>query len=230
MEIRLKGVPLAVIMRTPGDDAMLATGFALTEGIVLRPDELAAVEALGDQDDARWDLVLADGVDVDPERFRRNFFSTSSCGICGKASIDAVRVAAAFPAAVTVTTETLLTLSARMRERQETFEATGALHAAALFRENGELMTIAEDVGRHNAVDKVVGRASRDAWPVTGILMVSGRISFEIVQKAAVAGIGALAAVSAPSTLAIDLGREFGMTVIGFLRGADFNVYTGSVS
>ncbi len=230
MEILLSGVPLAVIMRTPGSDENLARGFALTEGIILRPDELAAVARLGKGEDARWELILSDGVSVDPEQFRRNLYATSSCGICGKASIDAVRVAAKKPPAVDISAETLTSLPGMMREEQAAFDETGALHAAALFSPEGELISIAEDVGRHNAVDKVIGAVSRTSWPVTGALMVSGRVSFEIVQKAAVAGIGLVAGVSAPSTLAIDLAQELEMTVVGFLRGDGFNVYAGAIN
>lgn len=223
LEIRLTGTPLAVIMRTPGDDEELATGFALTEGIILRPQELARALADGE---GRVDLQLAEGVAVDPERFRRNLYATSSCGVCGKASIDAVRVAASRPGRVSVPPEVLVALPGRMREAQETFERTGGLHAAALFTEAGELLGVAEDVGRHNAVDKVIGATAGDRWPLTGIvLVVSGRQSFEIVQKAAVAGIGLVAGVSAPSTLAVDLASELGMTLIGFLRGDAWNRY-----
>jgi FdhD protein len=232
LEVNLGGVSIAVVMRTPGDDEDLVRGFALTEGIVLRPAEIRAVDRIGgSDDDARWDLRLADGVAVDPEMFRRNLYSTSSCGVCGKASIDAVRIAANVPQPVAMTAGVLVTLPEAMRTAQHAFAATGGLHAAAAFDGAGSLLAAAEDVGRHNAVDKVVGRLSQFGWPLSGIaLMVSGRVSFEIVQKAAVAGIGLVAGVSAPSSLAVDLGAELGMTIVGFLRGDAFNVYSGAVS
>jgi len=231
LEIRLSGVPLAVVMRTPGSDQALITGFALTEGIALSPDEIADIVLIGeDEDDARWELRLAPGIEVDPERFRRNLYATSSCGVCGKASIDAVRVAATMPAPVPIDAATLRTLPDLMRTRQAAFDATGGIHAAVLFTADGEPIAAAEDVGRHNAVDKVIGMVAAEQWPLSGrALLVSGRVSFEVVQKAAVAGIGLIAAVSAPSSLAIDLGSELGMTIVGFLRGDSFNVYAGSV-
>ncbi len=230
LEIRLAGVPIAVVMRTPGDDAELVRGFALTEAIVLHPREMAEARPLPDPEGNRWELVLADGVSVDPERFRRNLYTTSSCGVCGKASIDAVRIAAppALPGPV-VSPDLLLGLPARMRARQEAFTATGGLHAAALFTPYGDLRELREDVGRHNAVDKVVGAAAATGWPLgESILLVSGRVSFEMVQKAAVAGVPVVCGVSAPSSLAIELAAELGTTVVGFLRDAGFNVYTGA--
>ncbi|MFQ5968368.1 MAG: formate dehydrogenase accessory sulfurtransferase FdhD, partial [Acidimicrobiia bacterium] len=185
MEIRLDDTPLAVIMRTPGDEEDLALGFALTEGIVSSPTEIADVRRLpGDPEDARWELVLAPGVAVDAEQFRRNAYTTSSCGICGKASIDAVRVAA--PAAIEgpmVDADVLLALPSRLQAQQDAFAATGGLHAAGAFTPFGELVDIREDVGRHNAVDKLVGALAVERWPLGGlVLMVSGRASFEIVQ------------------------------------------------
>ncbi|RPI26410.1 MAG: formate dehydrogenase accessory sulfurtransferase FdhD [Actinobacteria bacterium] len=231
LEISMGGVPLAVVMRTPGHDEDLARGFALTEGIVLGPHELAAVTRIGgDDDDARWAIALADGVSVDPLRFQRNLYATSSCGVCGKASIDAVRVSASRPQRVPMVATVLTSLPDRMRESQDAFLSTGGLHAAAAFDVSGRLLASAEDVGRHNAVDKVVGTMSRSAWPLAGVaLMVSGRVSFEIVQKAAVAGMGLIAGVSAPSSLAVELGDELGMTIVGFLRGEAFNVYSGEI-
>jgi FdhD protein len=230
MEIRLAGVPLAVLMRTPGYDIDLVRGFALTEGIVLDPNEIASVLAIGTGDDARYELVFADGVHVDPERFRRTLYATSSCGVCGKASIDAVRIAAAPPTkGPRMTVHVLTALPGTMREHQVTFSRTGGIHAAALFTPEGTMRAIREDIGRHNALDKLVGALSNEDWPLgDSVLLVSGRVSFEIVQKAAVAGIPFVAGVSAPSTLAVDLGRELGMSVIGFLRGSSFNVYAGA--
>ncbi len=229
LELRLVDTPIAVLMRTPGDDADLALGFALTEAIVLHPDEVAEVRALPDPEGNRWELVLAEGVTVDPEQFRRNLYTTSSCGVCGKASIDAVRISAP-PASAgpRLDPAVLGALPGRMRVGQETFAETGGLHAAALFEPTGELLVLREDVGRHNAVDKVVGAIARTSWPPGArVLLVSGRVSFEMVQKAAVAGVPVVAGVSAASSLAVELGDELGLTVIGFLREDGFNVYTG---
>lgn len=229
VEFRLAGVPLAVLMRTPGHDAELGLGFAITEGIVLNPDEVAEVVPAGDPDDGdRWSLVLSDGVAVDPEQFRRNLYTTSSCGVCGKASIDAVRVAALRPPpGPRVTVDTLFGLVDTMMASQQSFASTGGIHGAALFTAKGELIVLREDIGRHNAVDKVVGHASRLRWPIgEQILLISGRVSFEMVQKAAVAGIPVIAAVSAASSLAVELAEELGLTVIGFLRDDSCNVYT----
>ena len=227
MEIRLDSTPLAVLMRTPGQEADLIMGFAITEGIVLSPDEVASVEDLGDGD--RYRLVLAEGVKVDPEQFRRNAYTTSSCGVCGKASIDAVRIAARpLPTGPQLTVGDILALPSRLAQAQPTFEATGGLHAAALFSPDGELLTAAEDVGRHNATDKAIGALARQRWPLAEvILMVSGRISFEIAQKAAVAGIPVVAAVSAASSLAVELATEMGMTVAGFVRDRGLVIYAG---
>jgi FdhD protein len=232
LEISMSGIPLAVVMRTPGDDEDLVRGFALTEGIVLGPSEMAAVTRIdGAENDARWAIQLADGVVVDPLRFQRNLYATSSCGVCGKASIDAVRVSASTPQRVPMAPAVLTSLPDRMRDGQDAFLSTGGLHAAAAFEASGSLLGLSEDVGRHNAVDKVVGAGSRSAWPLAGVaLMVSGRVSFEIVQKAAVAGIGLVAGVSAPSSLAVELGDELGMTIVGFLRGETFNVYCGTIA
>ncbi len=229
VEFRLGGVPLAVLMRTPGHDEELGLGFAITEGIVLGPDEVVGVVPAGDPDDGdRWSLVLRDGVTVDPEQFRRNLYTTSSCGVCGKASIDAVRVAALRPPpGPRISTETLFGLVDTMRAAQHSFTATGGIHAAALLTAEGELIVVREDIGRHNAVDKVVGHASRLHWPIgERILLISGRVSFEMVQKAAVAGIPVVAAVSAASSLAVELAEEMGLTVVGFLRDDSCNVYT----
>ena len=230
LEIRLGGVPLAVLMRTPGRDADLITGFAITEGIVLRHGEIDEVRPVpGDPEGNRWELVLAAGVTVDPERFRRNLYSTSSCGVCGKASIDAVRVASPpLPEGPVLAAGLLLEMPEKMRRHQEGFEETGGLHAAAVFDGGGELLVLREDIGRHNAVDKAVGAlASSGDLGGESVLLVSGRISFEVVQKAAVASLPFVAGVSAASSLAVELADELGMTLIGFLRGDGFNLYTG---
>ncbi len=233
LEIRLNGERVAVTMRTPapGEDAELALGFLLGEGILADPDVVArAVECrAGDEGGSSVDVRLRPGENP-AAGWQRNFYATSSCGICGKASIDAVRVAAgAVGDGPSVEAATLIALPGRLREAQRVFERTGGLHAAGLFGSDGELAILREDVGRHNAVDKAVGRAAMDGHlPLReNVLQVSGRASFEIVQKAAMAGIPIVAAVSAPSSLAVELARESGMTLVGFLRAGDFNVYAG---
>lgn len=228
LEIRLGSTPIAVVMRTPGDDEDLVLGFLLTEGIMLTPDEVGVIEPI---DDNRIRVEPAPGVDIDPERFRRNLYTTSSCGVCGKASIDAVRVATPVIEHLPPDAAMLHGLPAALLKAQKTFADTGGLHAAGLFDEAGTLLEMREDIGRHNAVDKAIGAYSADTWPLRNrLLLVSGRISFEIVQKAAVAGIGAVAGISAASSLAVDLGEELGMTIVGFLRDGTFNLYTGSVA
>lgn len=226
LEIRLERTPLAVVMRTPGDDVELIMGFAITEGIVGGPDDVAAIDDLGE---GRWNIRLAAGVRVDPDLFQRNFYSTSSCGVCGKASIDAIRVAGAYPPdGPVVEVGAILSLPPLLLERQLAFHSTGGLHAAAAFNSSGEIVAVREDIGRHNATDKLVGVLANGSWPLSSLgLLVSGRVSFEIAQKAAVAGISLVCGVSAASSLAVDLAEEFGMTVIGFLREGSFTLYTG---
>lgn len=226
IEVRLEGTPIAVLMRTPGSDHELVLGFAITEGIVTGPSEVGDVVPLGE---GRWDVRLIDSIEIDPSRFQRNLYATSSCGVCGKASIDAIKVAGARPnPGPMVDAETMLRLPDQLIEKQPAFAQTGGVHAAGVFDAAGEFRVIREDVGRHNAVDKVVGSLAPDSWPLEGLgLFVSGRISFEIVQKAAVAGIGLVAGVSAASSLAVDLADDLGMTVAGFVRGTGFTVYSG---
>ena len=231
VEFRLSDVPIAVLMRTPGADEMLGLGFAITEGIVLGPSEVARVVRTGGDDAGdRYVIDLAEGITVDPEQFRRNLFTTSSCGVCGKASIDAVRVAARHvPDGPLVTADLVSSLPDLMREQQAAFATSGSIHAAAAFDPTGQLLAIQEDVGRHNAVDKLVGALASREWPLGPMMMtVSGRISFEMVQTAAVAGIPLVIGVSGGSDLAVDLGEELGMTVIGFARDTSFNVYCGA--
>ncbi len=231
MEIRIGSTPIAVLMRTPGDDIELTTGFALTEGIAIHPHELSGVAMIGDDtEDARYSLEFVPGVEVDPEQFKRNLYTTSSCGVCGKASIDAVRIAAAAPPpGPQIDGGALASFAIAMRRAQPGFDATGGLHAAALFQPDGTMIGLREDIGRHNAVDKVIGATSGTIWPMSNLLLfVSGRVSFEIVQKAAVAGIPIIAGISAASSLAIDLAEELGMTVVGFVRDDSFNVYSGA--
>ncbi|MEU3524617.1 formate dehydrogenase accessory sulfurtransferase FdhD [Streptomyces sp. NPDC038707] len=239
LEIRLNGKPLAITMRTPGDDFALAAGFLVSEGVLGTAADLrnivycAGATADGSNTYNVVDVRTAPGLALPDFTLERNVYTTSSCGLCGKASLDAVRTTARWPLADTpplrVTPELLADLPGRLRAAQRVFDRTGGLHAAALFDEDGELLDTREDVGRHNAVDKLVGRALRnDALPLSRtILMVSGRASFELAQKAVMAGIPVLAAVSAPSSLAVDLAAETGLTLVGFLRGTSMNVYAG---
>lgn len=239
MEIRVGGRALTITMRTPGDDFDLAVGFLVSEGVVRAAgDVVAARYCAGATEDGTNTYNVVD-VALDPSlppldvSLERNFYTTSSCGLCGKASLDAVRTASTWSVAddpLRVTPALLAALPERLREAQRVFDRTGGLHAAALFSADGELVVVREDVGRHNAVDKVIGHAVRNGMlPLReSILMVSGRASFELVQKAVMAGIPALAAVSAPSSLAADLAEENGMTLVGFLRGSSMNVYAGA--
>jgi len=238
LELRLDGTALTVTMRTPGDDIELAHGFLLAEGVISgRADISTARYCAGKDDSGRntynvLDVTLAAGVPPPDPGVERNFYTTSSCGICGKAALDAVKLRTRFrPAAGTlpISTETLATVPDSMREQQRVFATTGGLHAAGLFTGSGELLAVREDVGRHNAVDKVLGWATQqERVPLAEAgLLVSGRASFELVQKAAMAGIPLLAAVSAPSSLAVELATEHGMTLVGFLRGATMNIYSG---
>ena len=250
LEIRVDGEAVAVTMRTPGHDAELAAGFCLTEGIVGTGDEIAAIEFCGDTEndnvvDVRLDPGAADSNtaarDAAVERSRRIGFLSSSCGICGKLTLDRIEQAVRPfpPQAAVLSCRQLAALPAKMRRRQTVFSRTGGLHSASLFDADGSALVLREDIGRHNAVDKVIGyclltraaaigsgdahRAAREP----AVLLVSGRASFEIVQKAALARIPIVAAVSAPSSLAIDLAQRLGMTLVGFVRGRRLNVYCG---
>lgn len=228
--------PLAVTMRTPGDDLDLAVGFLLTEGLIRSAEDVHTAQLCAGTETPNTynvvDVVLAPGVPEPTTDPARNFYTTSSCGVCGKASIDAVRTRSPFQVAddpLGVPAELLAALPDRLRAAQRAFDRTGGLHAAGLFTADGEQVVLREDVGRHNAVDKVIGWAVREhRLPLAGhLLMVSGRASFELTQKAWMAGVPLLAAVSAPSTLAVELAEEAGMTLVGFLRGRTMNVYTG---
>jgi FdhD protein len=230
LEIRLNGSPLTVTMRTPGDDLDLAAGFLAAEGVVAAPGDIAGIRMC---DENVTDVTLAGPVPPAAAGLRRSFLTTSACGVCGKDSIGAIRVRARYDVAadpVRVCPAVLASLPVRLRQAQRVFASTGGLHAAGLFTADGTLLALREDVGRHNAVDKLLGRALRDGHlPLAGrILLVSGRTSFELAQKALVAGIPVLAAVSAPSSLAVELAEESGMTLAGFLRGTTMNVYTGA--
>ena len=228
---------VSITMRTPGDDAELATGFLFTEAIIQEASDVAFVKPCGTPapDSGNINVVrveLESGVDVDLDRLRRHFYTTSSCGVCGKTSLDALRV---LGAGLRNDNETrfrkdiLTALPDKLRAAQKTFDETGGLHAAAAFDTAGELLVTHEDIGRHNAVDKVVGTLlSRGLLPASNLgLIVSGRASFELMQKALMAGMPVLAAVSAPSSLAVDLAQEFNVTLVGFLRGDTFNIYAG---
>jgi FdhD protein len=229
--------PVAITMRTPGADFELAAGFLYTEGILRRREDLEAIGYCthpGLPDDRRYNIVnvdLSSGARPDLKTLDRHFYTTSACGVCGKASLEALRIhgAPAIEPGPEVDAPVLLSLPHKLRSGQGVFSATGGLHAAALFDAEGQLLDVREDVGRHNAVDKLVGAAFLDGrLPLAGhIVMVSGRSSFEILQKCLMAGVPILCAVSAPSSLAVALAREFGITLVGFLRGDRFNVYSG---
>ena len=221
LEIRIAGEPVAVTMRTPGHDEELALGFALSEGLRPRgarpPDDLAA------------NAIELDATDFDPERLRRSFYTSSSCGVCGKGALEAVAVEAPrVQSELHVDAAVVATLPERLRAEQTGFSVTGGLHATGLFGAGGELLVLREDVGRHNAMDKVIGRAFLDGRLPLGdaMLCVSGRLSFELVQKAAVAGCPLLVAVGAPSSLAVELAGDRGITLCGFVRDGRLNVYT----
>jgi FdhD protein len=238
LEIRVGGAPLTVTMRTPGHDFDLAAGFLVSEGVVRRADEVAGIRyCAGASDDGNTynvlDVMLSPGVPAPDPSLERNFYTTSSCGLCGKASLDAVRTTAAWSVRddpLRLGAAIVAELPDRLRAAQQIFARTGGLHAAGVFSADGRLLCLREDVGRHNAVDKVLGWALReDRLPLRGkLLLVSGRASFELVQKAVMAGIPLLAAVSAPSSLAADLAADAGLTLIGFLRGSSMNVYSAA--
>jgi len=254
LEIRIGGTPFTVTMRTPGDDFDLVAGHLTAEGVLTGPEGLVRMKfcsadngcsstaytdgeaslAFADGDPLNIvDVTLAPGVELPEERLRRSSYVSSACGVCGKTSIEAVHAAVRWPVAhddVKVSASTLFALPDRMREAQRIFAKTGGLHAAALFTADGELVCLREDVGRHNAVDKVLGWALRAGrLPLREhVLAVSGRASFELVQKAVAGGIPVLTAVSAPSSLAVSLAAESGLTLVGFLRGRTANVYCGA--
>ena len=233
LEIRLAGRRFTLTMRTPGHDEELAAGFLFAEGFINNATELGEIRRVrgrkGAPDSNAIDVILNVPADGLRARLKRNFVMSSSCGVCGKTSIDSIRrrVAPASDSAQ-VLPATLLSLPEKLRAGQRVFAATGGLHGAAIFSLDGALLTIREDVGRHNAVDKVIGYALMNTMvPLSRhLMMVSGRLSFEIVQKAAAAGVPILAAVSAPSSLAVDLAEEIGTTLVGFLRDGSFNIYT----
>lgn len=236
--------PVSITMRTPGDDGELAAGFLFTEGIIKSPEQIKEIRHCGlkigkgsgvidrasalNSNTIRVDL--AEGVDVDLKRLERHFYTSSSCGVCGKSSIEALQAGASpLKGNLSVSQYLINNLPSILRSSQEVFDRTGGLHASALFNANGTLDIVREDVGRHNALDKVIGaKFLAGEMPLSNnILLVSGRASFELVQKALMAGIPILAAVGAPSSLAVELAKEFGMTLIGFVRDNRFNIYCG---
>jgi len=229
---------ISITMRTPGNDKELAAGFLYTEAIIKQAADVASIETCGPPapDSGNHNVIrvdLAADVEVDLGRLQRHFYTTSSCGVCGKTSLDALRVGGATPldaGAQTFSRDVLTRVPEALREAQHTFDKTGGLHAAAAFNSTGDLICVMEDVGRHNAVDKVVGSLLlNNGLPASGLgLMVSGRASFELLQKTLVAGMPLLAAVSAPSSLAVQLAQEFNLSLIGFLRGDTFNIYAGA--
>lgn len=231
LEIRVRGRAISVTMRTPGHDPELAAGFLVSEGLISYAEQIVRIEPCAHPNAGNIvNVFLAGDVDVDFEKLTRHVFGSSSCGLCGKASIDAIRDQ--FPpieSQTCVSASTLLSLPDKLRQAQETFARTGGLHGVALFDAAGNLVVAREDVGRHNAVDKVIGHGLlHGLLPYDRhILMVSGRASFEIMQKALAARIPIVAAVSAPSTLAADFAAESGMTLVGFLRDQRMNVYAG---
>lgn len=239
MEIRIGGRALTVTMRTPGHDFDLALGFLVSEGVVHAAGDVTGVRyctgaTVGEGNAYNVvDVTLAPHLAPPDASLERSFYTTSSCGLCGKSSLDAVRTSAAWSVSddpLRIDPGVLATLPDRLRQAQRVFDRTGGLHAAGLFSAGGELQCLREDVGRHNAVDKVVGQALRSGLlPLREtVLMVSGRASFELVQKAVMAGIPMLAAVSAPSSLAAELAEQSGLTLVGFLRGSSMTVYAGA--
>ncbi|MBX3252951.1 MAG: formate dehydrogenase accessory sulfurtransferase FdhD [Chitinophagaceae bacterium] len=246
MEIRLdhgsvaerRSQPISVTMRTPGNDFELALGFLFTEAIISSADDVHMIRYCTDMQthENRNNIVrvyLKENVVVDIDRLKRNFYTSSSCGVCGKESIESVRIQCnpVLQTGIQVLPETILSLPGTLRKKQNVFEYTGGLHASALFDLSGNLILLREDIGRHNALDKLIGAAhagkNRQADPACGILLLSGRASFELLQKAAMASVPIVCAVGAPSSLAVQIAKAFGITLIGFLRDERFNIYCG---
>jgi len=231
LEIRLEGRPLAVIMRTPGHDEDLTAGFLLSEGIIQSAADVFEISPCPSHSEGKGNVMdaLLSNVTIEWDKLTRHVFTSSSCGLCGKATIDSVfQKFTPVQADWQVTASVIRALPQKLRDAQATFDQTGGLHASALFDREGNLLVVREDVGRHNALDKVIGHALRQQWlPLSNhILMVSGRVSFEIIQKALSAGIPMIAAVSAPSSLAVEFAQASQQTLIGFLRGDRMNVYS----
>jgi FdhD protein len=238
LQFCLNGFPLSITMRSPGSDLDLATGFLFTEGIIDDVDQILSMRAESAEDSSgnsgdRVTIRLRPEVAIDPGRIRRNFYTSSSCGVCGKLAIGAIEVRPPHPmrqSGPRFHADLIYRLPDLLRQTQHIFDRTGGLHAAALFSPEGTLLGLREDVGRHNAVDKLIGFALRDGTvPLSdSLILVSGRAGFELVQKSVMAAIPILAAVGAPSSLAVELAQRFGMTLVGFLRGYRFNIYSGS--
>lgn len=222
---------ISVTMCTPGHAEELAAGFLFTEGIIRQQEDISSYQSSHQPGTHTVTIELVPAVSFDPKKIERHFYMSSSCGVCGKSSVDAVKNIFSAPAAdsILVNARVLTSLPSVLREKQEVFEQTGGLHASALFDLNGNLLLLREDVGRHNALDKLVGAMLMEGkLPLDyHILLLSGRASFELVQKAAMAGIKIVCAVGAPSSLAVELAKETGMTLLGFLRDGRFNIYTG---
>jgi len=239
LQLCLNGSPLSITMRTPGSDLDLAVGFLFTEGIIDNVGQILSIRAESQEEgnpEASGDTVtirLKPETAIDPARIRRNFYTSSSCGVCGKLAIGAIEVNPPRPmrqSGPQFHPDLIYRLPDLLRQTQHAFDRTGGLHAAALFSQDGTLLGLKEDIGRHNAVDKLIGFALRDGTVPLGdsLILVSGRAGFELVQKSAMAAIPILAAVGAPSSLAVDLAKRFGMTLVGFLRGQRFNIYSGN--
>lgn len=228
LQITIDGTPVAVVMRTPGHDHDLVTGFLLTEGLVVSVKEISRIDL--DHKENHALVFLADNVVLDHAKLSRNLFSASSCGICGKASIEAIHhQVSPINEGITIRLEFLLALPDALRAVQEVFDSTGGIHAAALANTSGEILVLREDIGRHNAIDKAIGWAMSEGVDMSQLLLqVSGRVSFEVMQKALMARISLVSAISAPSSLAVDFARESGQTLVGFLRPPEFNVYAGA--
>ncbi len=238
LQLCLNGFPLSITMRTPGSDLDLATGFLFTEGIIDDVGQILLMRAESGEDDSensgdRVTIRLRPEVAIDPARIRRNFYTSSSCGVCGKLAIGAIEVCPSRlmrQSGPQFHADLIYRLPDLLRCAQDTFDRTGGLHAAGLFSPEGSLLGLREDVGRHNAVDKLIGFALRDGTvPLSdSLILVSGRAGFELVQKSVMAAIPVLAAVGAPSSLAVKMAQRFGMTLVGFLRGERFNIYSGN--
>jgi FdhD protein len=220
LEIRVGERPLSVTLRTPGDDIELATGFVITESVVKHVDDIREVRHWGSPNVVR--VALSNGVHIDWQRLQRHFYSTSSCGVCGKTSIDALRVSTSPVTKIELDPGVIVQMPDALRAHQRTFEATGGIHAAGAFTASGEVIAVREDVGRHNAVDKVIGAT---VGQHVDVLVLSGRAGFELVQKAIVARIPVVVAVGAPTSLAVELAREMNITLFGFVRDGRYNRY-----
>lgn len=231
LEIRIEGHSVAIVMRTPGHDRELAAGFALSENLIRGASDVFEITSCGDAAGSVVNVTLRDPRLFDARKLTRNVFSSSSCGVCSKATVTAVRQQfRAIADDCRVSAATVRSLPVRLREGQPTFDRTGGLHACALFDLSGELQVVREDVGRHNALDKLLGRALlANELPLRKtVLMLSGRVSFEMLQKALAGGIAIVAAISAPTTLAVEFARESNQTLIGFVRGETMNIYAGA--